>query len=125
MTIALRLLLKMANFPLEEVDNLLSKEEFLTNEEKFELVESAWYLISQKYYSTLNFEKMQIYKEIEEGKRKYNPNDFEELKARLTYEISQKLEAAENDQSMEEVRKNLEQYLPSENKDKTQPFPQR
>lgn len=118
MAIKLKTLLKLANFPEKEVDELMVKEEYLKAEEKFKLANTAWFLISQQYFAMLNFEKAQILEEIKHGKRKFNPNDFEEIKARLIHELVQKLEASESKESIEEVRKELEKHLPqtAENK---------
>ncbi|KKS46864.1 hypothetical protein A3J20_06495 [Candidatus Gottesmanbacteria bacterium RIFCSPLOWO2_02_FULL_42_29] len=110
MQISLKSLLLAANYPEEEVGLLLSKEEFLTDEEKFKLTETAWYLISQKYISMQNLHNTQVWREIGEGKRKYNKNDFEEIKARLIHEIIEKLEITNEQTLIDEVRQKLEKF---------------
>jgi len=117
MAIALPALLKLANFPKDQVDQLMKDIDFVTEEEKIKLADTAWFLLSQKYFLRLNFEQARVLDEVKQGKRKYNPNDFEEIKARLIHEFTHKLEAAENQESIEEVKKQLEKF-------KTKPFSQ-
>jgi len=45
-----------------------------------------------------------------EGKRKYNKNDFEEIKARLIHEIIEKLEITNEQTLIDEVRQKLEKF---------------
>lgn len=113
MAISLGNLLKLANFPEKQVDDLLAKEKLLTEEEKFELASEAWFVLSQKYYGRLNFEKQEILNEVKQGMRTYNANDFEEIQARLTHEFANKLEAAETQESIDDVRKQLEKFKSS------------
>ncbi len=98
MAILLPSLLKLANI------------DYVTEEEKYKLVNLAWETIARQYFLRLSLERRKILDEVKKGKRTYNPNDFTELEARLTHEFAQKLESAENQNSLEEVKQNLEKY---------------
>ncbi len=110
MQIPLKSLLKVANFPAQDVDNLLAKEDYLAENEKHALKEKAWQNISIKYISMLNFHHSQLYKEIAEGIRVFNQNDFEEVKTKLIHELLQKLQTTSTEESIAEVRKQLEKH---------------
>ena len=72
----------------------------------------AWSFITEKYHAQLALEKIHILDEVKQGKRKYNANDIEEVKAKFIHELIQKLQAAETDTSIEEVRQQLEKFKP-------------
>ncbi|MBM3283073.1 hypothetical protein FJY90_02355 [Candidatus Gottesmanbacteria bacterium] len=117
MAITFPALLKAANFPKEKVDELMKNIDFVPEDEKLKLSNLAWYFISRRYFLILGLEKNKLLGEVEQGKRKYNPNDIKEIEAKLTHELVEKLEAAASRESIEEVKKELERY-------KTQPMSQ-
>lgn len=117
MAISLPALLKYANFPPSEVDALMKDINLVTEEEKLDLVHTAWFLITQKYYARLDIERLNILEEVKHGKRTYNPNDIEEVKTKLLHELTHNLQASDTKESIEEVRQELEKY-------KTKPFVQ-
>ena len=110
MSVSLKTLLQVAPFPEEERNELLSRYDELNDDDKFELSNAAWRALSIQYYSKLKYEHELLVLQIQEGKRKFNPNDFEEAKAKLLHEFAHKLEAAESEESITEVRKQLEQF---------------
>lgn len=117
MDISLKTLLNIAPFPAEKRDKILAIYDGLTEDQKIRLSDAAWIGISTQYFSRLKYEFDKLNLEVSEGKREYRPNDFEEVRARLTHEFAQKLQAAETQESIEEVKQQLEKY-------KTQPMPQ-
>ena len=110
MPISLTALLKLANFPQDRIDKIKENIDYVSDEDKLKLSDVAWKTIFEKYFAQLSLERIHILDEIKEGKRKYNANDFEEIKARLIHELLQKLQASETDTSIEEVRKHLEKF---------------
>ncbi|MBI2617665.1 hypothetical protein HYW55_06030 [Candidatus Gottesmanbacteria bacterium] len=116
MTVNFVALLKLANFPKEKIEALMKNIDYVTEDEKFRLSNLAWYFISNKYFLRLSLEERKVLQEVKEGKRVYNPSDLEEIKARLTHELAQSLQAADTQQSMEDIRKQLEMH-------KTKPLP--
>lgn len=110
MAISLQALLKVANFPQEQIKQLMENIEYVSEADKLELSQKAWSNIAEKYNLQLATEKISIIDEVKQGKRKYNPNDIEEVKARLIHELVHKLEETESQESIEEVRKSLEKF---------------
>lgn len=110
MSISLPALLKLASFPQQEIEKLKDNIDYVTEDEKLKLSSSAWYFISQKYFMMLELERVRILDEVKKGIRKYNPNDFEEVKAKLISELVQKLQTTKTQESIQEVRQQLEKY---------------
>lgn|SRR3989338_5696826 len=113
MAISLRALMKLAGYPEEKISKLHENLDYLTEGEKLKLADQAWYFISQNYFLNLNFEKMRILEEVKSGKRNPNPNDLEEVKARLVHELVNKLRSTETETSITEVRQQLEKFKTS------------
>lgn len=110
MNISLKTLIQITPFPKESREMLLKRYDELNDDDKFELSNFCWQALSIQYYSLLKTEKELLLLEIQSGKRKYNPNDFQEIKAKLTYELAQKLQHAQSNEQIEDVRKQLEKY---------------
>lgn len=116
MNISLKTLIKVAPFPQKDREMLFKRYDELNEDDKYKISNAVWRALSIQYFTRLQSETNLILYQIQEGKRSYNPNDFEEIKARLIHELTQKLELAQNQESVEEVKKELEKY-------KTQPLP--
>ena len=113
MAISFPALLKLANFSQDKIDQLMENIDYVSEEDKIKLSDTAWSFISTKYYANLALEKIRIIDEVKQGKRKYNPNDIEEIKARLIHELIQKLQTAQTESSITEVRQQLEKFKKS------------
>ena len=125
MAITLKNLINIAPFPEEQKKALIANMNKMTEDDKYELSNASWSALAVMYYGRLDAGRKLIMDEVLEGKRKMNQNDFEELEARLIHEFAQKLESAEDQGSIEEVRKQLEKYPPDRQAGKTQPLSQR
>lgn len=110
MAITLQALLKLGNFSQDSINKLMENIDYVSEDDKLKLSEKAWSNISERYNTQLALEKIHIFDEVKTGKRKYNPNDIEEVKTRLIHELVHKLEETESKESLEEVRKSLEKY---------------
>lgn len=110
MFVTLKTLLHAAPFPQEEREALLKQYDQLSDEQKMRLSNAAWTALSAMYFGKLKYETDKLLLEIQDGKRKFNQNDFVEVETRLTHEFATKLKAAETQESLEEVRKNLEKF---------------
>ncbi|KKS97902.1 MAG: hypothetical protein UV73_C0004G0044 [Candidatus Gottesmanbacteria bacterium GW2011_GWA2_43_14] len=109
-------MLKVANFPGEQIKQLMENIDYVSEGDKLELSQKAWSFITEKYHAQLALEKIHILDEVKAGKRKYNANDIEEVKTRLIHELMQKLSETESKESLDEVRKSLEVYSVKKNK---------
>lgn len=110
MAITLKSLLNIAPFPPEQKKVLLENMDNLTEEEKLNLSKAAWEALSIIYFGKLKVGLQKIHEEVIYEKRKQNPNDYQELEAKLIHEFAQKLELAESSESILEVRKKLEEF---------------
>lgn len=106
--IELKALINATPFSEEKRGQLLSKLETMTESEKFRLSEICWTALSTLYQlrlkRTINF----MMYDMAQGKKEYSRNDFEEAKAKLYYEFAQKLDVAETEVEMAEVKSKLE-----------------
>lgn len=110
MNIPLPALLKLANFPAEKINTVVDNIDYVTEEEKIKLANLAWYFIAQQYFALLNLQLRHLQEEIKTGKRKYNVNDFEEIKAKLIHDYAKNLESVGTDEAIEVIKKQLEQF---------------
>ncbi len=108
MAITLKSLLMAAPIPEEVKKQAMDQIDTLTPEQKLELSNIAWFGLSQTYNNELQYQLDTMLAEVREGKRTFNPNDFNEVKAKLQQELAQKLNAAETQEDIEEVRTQLE-----------------
>lgn len=115
--ITLKQLIKIAPFPDDRRKALLENLDKMNEDQKYRISNVAWHALAQMYFARLKAENDLIRDEVIHDQRKFNLNDFEEIKAKLTHEFAQKLQAAESQESVDEVKQQLEKY-------KTQPMPQ-
>lgn len=113
MTISFKRLLQVAPFPEDRRKALIDNIDRMTEDQKYRLTDVAWRTLAQIYFAKLKAERQLIMDEVIHDKRKFNPNDYEEAEAKLLYDFAQKLEAAESQESIDEVKKELERYLPN------------
>jgi hypothetical protein len=127
MAVSLKTLLHAAPFPEAEREALLNQYDQLSDEQKLRLSNAAWTALSAMYFGRLKYETDKLLLEIQDGKRKFDKNEFVEIETKLTHEFAQKLQAAETQESLEEVRKNLEQFksLPMAHDKSAPPPPQK
>lgn len=117
MSVTLKTLLNVAPFPPEKRDKILAIFDQLTEDQRLRLSDAAWTGISAQYFSKLKYEFDKLNLEVTQDKRQYNENDFEEARAKLIREFVDRLQLEETQESIEEVKQQLEKY-------KTQPMPQ-
>lgn len=110
MALTLPALLQLANFPKETIDYLKDNIDYVTEDEKLKYANMAWYLLSKKYFALLSVYNRNILDEVKKGKRVFNKNDFEEVKAKLIHDLVGKLEITGSEVSMEEIRQQLETF---------------
>ena len=116
MAVTLEILIKAAPFPEDHKTKLLENFNKLTEDQKYRLSQTAWYALAKWYYEKMKIGRELIFEEVANGERKLNPNDFQELEAKLTYEFAQKLQSAETEEQIAEVKQQIENF-------KTQPLP--
>lgn len=104
-------LLKAAPFPEKNRQKLLANMDKLTDDQKLRLSTTAWTALSQMYFAKLKYEQEKLMLEIQEGKRKFNKNDFDEIKKKVSTEFAKKLQSAETEEEIEGVRSKLKQFL--------------
>lgn len=108
MAITLKSLLIAAPFPEETRQKLLPIVDDLSQEHKMRLSKAAWLGLSQMFNAQLMDKVDKLLLEVKDGRRVYNVNDFTEVKAKLINEYAKKLESAETQEDIEEVRTQLE-----------------
>ena len=111
MPVTLAALIKIAPFKQEARQDLLARLDKLSEEQKTTLSDTCWTVLSQMYYAKLRYEQEMLMLEIQEGKRKFNKKDFEEVEKKVTEEFVQKLKAAQTRESVEEIREELKKHF--------------
>ncbi len=117
MAISIKQLIQIAPFPEDRRKALIENLDRMTEDQKYRIINVAWYALAQIYFAKLEVERQKLMDEVVHDERKFNPNDIEEIEAKLLHEFVQKLQTAESQESIEEVKQQLEKY-------KTQPMPQ-
>lgn len=110
MAISFPALLKLANFSQDKIEQLMGNIDYVSEADKIKLSDTAWSFITTKYYAQIALEEIQILDEVKQGKRKYDPNDLQEVKAKALHELIQKLNVAQDEQAIGDVKKQLEKY---------------
>ena len=110
MAVKLKNLITVAPVPEEQKNALLKNIDKLSDEDRYQLATAAWAALAIQFFGRLEAGKQLIMNETIEGSRQMNQNDFGELEANLLHEFTQKLEMADTQESIEEVKKQLEVY---------------
>ena len=113
MAVSLINLIKIAPFPEEQKKLLIDKIDLMTESDKFEITNAAWQGLAIQYFGRLKAEHQKITEEAILNKRSFNANDYSELEAKITYEFAQKLDSAKDEQSVLDIRQQLEKYKTS------------
>lgn len=115
--ITFKAIINLAPFPPDMKAGFIAKESQLSEDQKFRLTEAAWEALGAIYSARLQKMFASMMQEMAEGKKSYDPNDFQEAKTKLSFEFAQKLESASTQEDIELVRKQLETHI------KTPPSP--
>ncbi|OGG26425.1 hypothetical protein A2960_06115 [Candidatus Gottesmanbacteria bacterium RIFCSPLOWO2_01_FULL_39_12b] len=110
MAINLKTLIHVSPFSDIDREKMLSKIDSLNEDQKIHISEVCWKLLSFKYYTQLQFMIDEYLDEVQTGQKKYNLNDVTEIEARCIHDYAQKLQVAETEGSIEEVRTQLEKF---------------
>ena|SRR3989338_2178759 len=110
MAVNLKMLINVAPFPEEQKKALIENIEKMSEDQKYRLSNAAWFALAQMFYGRLNAGRQKIMNEVVLGERQANANDYQELEAKLIHEFAQKLEMVESEESISEVRKQLEKF---------------
>lgn len=110
MNITPKVLISVAPFSDEKKKQLLEKFDTFTQDQKDRLTHASWTGIAMLYHIRLKYEFDKLRLAIAEGKKPFNQNDFEEIEAGLIHDLAQRLQSAESQEQIEDVRKQLEKY---------------
>lgn len=110
MAVNLKILLQVAPFPTGQREEIVRRIDELSDDQILRLSNAAWTALSAKYFARLKYETDSLLLEIQDGKKQFNQNDFTEIESKLTHEFAQKLQAAESQESISEIRQQLEKY---------------
>ena len=110
MPVTLTTLISAAPFEPETRQKLLASLEKFSEAEKFELSQGCWTALSNEYFSKLAYERDKLLLEIRERRRKFNKQDFIDLQKKLDEDYAKKLESAQGEGSIEEVRQQLKKF---------------
>ena len=100
--------INLAPFPEEMKKDLIAKEDQMNEDQKFRLVEGAWEAITMIYETKIRKTLDDMMQEMAQGKKTYEPNDFQEAKTKIMYEFAQKLDAVKTEADLVEVKNRLQ-----------------
>lgn len=100
-------LIQLAPFPEDVKKELLEKADTFFPDKKFEVEETCWTLISADYQNRLRFKMQQAALEMAKGEKTYSQEDFKKMEDDLFLELTNKLDAAGNQEQIEQIRKKL------------------
>ncbi|OGG03886.1 hypothetical protein A2W14_05435 [Candidatus Gottesmanbacteria bacterium RBG_16_37_8] len=108
--INLKLLLSITPMAQETKDKIMVVLDEFDEDRKIQLETLCWETLAELIDINYKKESAKLLQEIDEGKRKYNSNDFMEIRAKIIHDISEKLHMAETKEELELVRQKLEQH---------------
>ncbi len=111
MPVDLKTLIKAAPFKEETRQKLLAGLATMTEGQKFALSQTCWQSIAMLYFSKLKFKRDKLLLEIQEGKKKFDNKEFEDMENEIAQQYADKLSSAHSEATIEEVRKELKKYL--------------
>lgn len=111
MPVTLVTLIKAAPFKEKTRQDLLTRLDKMPEVQKFELADGCWTILAQTYFARLKYERDKLLLEIQEGKRKFDKKDFEQIKERVSKEFAQKLQSAKTEESIHGIRAQLAKYF--------------
>lgn len=108
MAIDLKTLVTATPFQTKETkEQLLAKVETLTDDQKTTISKACWETLSQLYYADLKKEIDLYLLDVAEGKRTYDKNEFQKMEEKALYDFSKKLDTAETEEGLTEIRQQL------------------
>src|SRR4030042_4339691 len=110
MAFNIKQLIQTAPFPDDKKKALIENLNKMTEDQKYRIVNTAWYTLAQIHFAKLEAERQKIMDEVVHEERKFNPRDLEEIEKRLIEEFAYKLETAKTQETLEEIRQQLEKY---------------
>lgn len=110
MPVTLLTLIKASPMAEETRQRFLANLGKMTEGEKEELSATCWTVLTQTYFAKLKYELEKYQLEVAQGKREYKVEDLAEIEKKLTEEYANKLESAQSDGSIEEVRQQLKKF---------------
>lgn len=111
MAITIKTLIKVSPMKEDTRNNLLSKADSLTDDQKFKLSETLWSVIAEQFKIELKHKYDSLLLEVSEGKRNFNKNDFVEAESSLYHQFSGKFNEAGTEEDIKQVREQIGKYL--------------
>lgn len=112
--IDLKQLVHITPFPADVKHDLLEKVDSLSEDKRYELTQLCWGAISTEHQNKLQFSFQKAMHEMATGKKTYSKEDFAKMEEVQLSELLRKLDVAENQQEIEEVRQKLKAHLTNE-----------
>jgi len=110
MAVNLITLIKAVPFKEETRQKLLAGLESMSEKQKFVLSQTCWTALSQLYFAKMRYKRDKLLLEIQEGKKKFDKKEFEEMEKEIAKEFADKLKLAQSEASIEEIRSELKKY---------------
>ena len=110
MAVNLITLIKAVPFKEETRQKLLAGLESMSEKQKFVLSQTCWTALSQLYFANMRYKRDKLLLEIQEGKKKFDKKEFEEMEKEIAKEFADKLKLAQSEASIEEIRSELKKY---------------
>ena len=107
---SLTILIQIAPFDEETRKLMLDKLPTLSADQERQLTELAWTMIAADFENKLNTQTDMMLQDMEEGKKLYQPSDFQELSEQLTFHVAQKLEMSGTSDEIAQVKEQLAHY---------------
>ncbi len=101
-------LIQIAPFSEDVKKGLLEKAGSFSADKKFEVEQACWALISADYQNRLRFQMQKATLEMANGEKTYSKEDFKKMEDDLFLELTNRLNAAGNQEQIEEIRKQIE-----------------
>ena len=116
MSIDLKSLVRAAPFDDKTRQEILSKFDKLSDDQKFKIQETCWAGLANQYQNRLAHEMNRMILEMAQRKGLYSQKDFTEMQTKLYHDFAEKLRAAGTEEELTEVREKLKEHMPQKAK---------
>lgn len=110
-TISTRSLLHAAPIGKEWRDKMLAIVDTMDADIRYEVEKACWQGIAELFALRLDEETYRITKEIDDGIREYNRDDYANAEEAVYREMAVMLDGADSEVAMEEIRRKLQEQL--------------
>lgn len=112
MAVTLKTLIEITPFDNQTRSQLLEKINTLSEDQKYRLSSACWTSLATKFQAQLKARTSRLLLEIQQGSKQFNKGDFQKIENDLYEEFAKLLQSAQSEEEIQQVRQELNKYMP-------------